>query len=232
MKDQKVKKAYFTAGLFLLFILWTAAISYLDVKKIGPCGSSVGLAGLNKVIRDFIGVNMTLYNVTDILSIIPICFAAGFAILGLCQAIGRKSIFKVDRDLIILGGFYIAVIGVYLLFETLAVNYRPILINGHLEASYPSSTTLLVMCLMPTSSIEIQKRIKNKILNMFSVLLIFTFTVFMVTARFVSGVHWATDIIGGIILSSALVSFFSLLTFDNDNKFTFFVNFINCLSKN
>ena len=116
MKSQKVKKAYFTAGLFLLFILWTAAISYLDVKKIGPCGSSVGLAGLNKVIRDFIGVNMTLYNVTDILSIIPICFAAGFAILGLCQAIKRKSIFKVDRDLIILGGFYIAVIGVYLLF--------------------------------------------------------------------------------------------------------------------
>ena len=117
-----------------------------------------------------------------------------------------------------LGGFYILVISAYILFEMLAVNYRPVLIDGYLEASYPSSTTLLVMCVMPASVMQLNTRIKNKnIRNIISVV-IYAFMAFMVIGRFVSGVHWLTDIVGGIILSAGLVMlYYSVSSFDMKN---------------
>ncbi|MBQ2911285.1 MAG: phosphatase PAP2 family protein, partial [Clostridia bacterium] len=87
----------------------------------------------------------------------------------------------------------------------LVVNYRPVLINGYLEASYPSSTTMLVMCVMPTAIMQFNARIKNNVLKRFVASAIIAFIVFMVIGRLVSGVHWFTDIIGGVLLSAGLV---------------------------
>ena len=93
----------------------------------------------------------------------------------------------------------------YLFFEYFVVNYRPVLINGYLEASYPSSTTMLVMCVMPTAVMQLSRRMKSRKYAKAAARLISVFTVFMVIGRLVSGVHWATDIIGGAILSVGLV---------------------------
>lgn len=106
-------------------------------------------AALNGAVRELTGVHMALYTVTDWLSLIPIFVAIGFAALGLWQLIRRKSVFKVDYNIIVLGGFYVLVMAVYLFFEAVVVNYRPVLIDGFLEASYSSSTTVLVMCVIP-----------------------------------------------------------------------------------
>ena len=129
----------------------------------------------------------------------------GFALLGLIQWIKRKHLFKVDYNILILGGFYIIVMAIYVLFEMLIVNYRPVLIGGILEASYPSSTTMLVMCVMPTAIIQFNARIKNNVLKRFTASVIIAFIVFMVIGRLISGVHWFTDIIGGALLSAGLV---------------------------
>ena len=135
----------------------------------------------------------------------PIGFAFGFAVLGLVQWIKRKSILKVDRSILTLGGFYIVVMAVYILFEIVVINYRPVLINGYLEASYPSSTTMLVMCVMPTAMIQLRPRIKNDVFRRYVMLVIAAFIAFTVIGRLVSGVHWITDIIGGALLSTAIV---------------------------
>jgi undecaprenyl-diphosphatase len=193
------------------FTLWTVALGFVDVQAIGPRGSCVGFATLNGFVHDLTGVHMGLYTVTDWLGLVPVAFGFGFAILGLIQWIRRKKIWTVDRDILVLGGFYLLVLPTYLLFEKVVINYRPVLINGILEASYPSSTTLLVTCVMPSSAILLNRKIKNSGSRKTSVFLISIFTVFMVIARLVSGVHWLTDIIGGLILSAGLVlSYYSL----------------------
>ena len=203
-------------GLILAFAIWTVSVRFIDVKPIGPRESSVGFATLNGYFHSLTGVNISLYTITDWLGLVPIFIALGFAVLGLIEWIGRKSLFKVDKNILALGGFYIVVIAVYILFETVVINYRPTLIEGYLEVSYPSSTTLLVGCVMPTAMIQLGDRIRKRTLKKFLMLIISIFIAFMVIGRIVSGVHWITDIIGGVLLSAGLValyySFHCLLT--------------------
>ena len=195
-----------------LFALWTAAITAVDVQAIGPQGSRVGLAGLNGWIHGLTGVHMWLYALTDWLSLIPLLLVLGFAILGLTQWIGRRSLLKVDRSILTLGGFYATVLGIYLFFEKCIVNYRPVLIEGKLEASYPSSTTVLVICVMITAAMEFQNRIQNPRKRRWITRMITIFTVLMVIGRLLSGVHWFTDIVGGILLSTGLVMLYGAVS--------------------
>lgn len=197
----------FIASLCLLtaFVLWTAAIVLVDVRAIGPQGSSVGFAGINNFVHNLTGVHFDLYNITDWLGLVPILVCMGFGALGLVQWIKRKSIRKVDFSILVLGGFYIVTIAAFLVFEHFIVNYRPVLINGYLEASYPSSTTLLVTCVMPTAAMQFNNRINNKVLRNIVSVTIIAFITFMVFGRLISGVHWFTDIVGGALLSAGLV---------------------------
>ena len=204
--ERKSKICISLSVCFLLaFIIWTALLCLVDVSPIGPNGSLVGLAKVNSSFHSFTGVHMNLYTVTDLLSVVPLGFVVGFGIVGVAQWIKRKKIFLVDRSIIVLGVFYIAVMGLFLLFEEVVINYRPVLIEGVLEASYPSSTTLLVMCVMPTALMQLNTRINNRSGRYIVCALIIIFTAFMVISRLVSGVHWLSDIIGGALLSIGLV---------------------------
>jgi len=200
------KKMLFMGAVFLgAFVLWTVLVSYVDVRAIGQNASSVGFATLNGYVHNLTGVNMFLYTITDWLGLVPIGVAFGFAVLGLVQWVGRKSLFKVDRSILALGGFYIIVLAMYIFFEIVVINYRPVLIDGYLEASYPSSTTMLVMCVMPTAMMQLHARIKSDVFRRCVLISIAAFTAFMVIGRLASGVHWLTDIIGGALVSAGLV---------------------------
>ncbi len=191
--------------LIILFVLWTVAVSFIDVRPIGPEGSKVGFAGLNGSFHELTGENMGLYDITDALMPVPFAVVLIFAAVGAVQLIKRKKILSVDRDIIALGIFYIAVIAVYVFFEVFVINYRPVLIEGKLEASYPSSTTMLVLTVMPTAVMQISRRLKKGPLKVILITLSVLFTAFMVIGRVISGVHWLSDIIGGVIISAGLV---------------------------
>ena len=217
--EKKNKKALVCgASLLIAFVLWTVLVCLVDVQAIGPEGSSVGFGTLNGYVHDLTGVNMSLYVITDWLGLVPIGIAFGFAVLGLVQLIKRKSLLKVDRSILVLGGFYIVVMAVYILFETVVINYRPTLIDGYLEASYPSSTTMLVMCVMPTAMMQLRTRIKNKVFSRCVMVAIATFVAFMVIGRLVSGVHWITDIIGGALFSAGVVMIYKAIINLCDNN--------------
>lgn len=205
MKKKTKKSLYAALSLLALFIVWTVLVRTIDCQAIGPQESDVGFATLNKNIHECFGVHMSLYQLTDWLGVVPISIVLAFALIGLAQWIERKKLLSVDRDILALGVFYIAVFAVFLLFEVFAINYRPVLIDGALEASYPSSTTMLTMCVMPTAMMQFKKRIKRTPIKRAVLCLCAVFTVFMVIARFISGVHWCTDIIGGVLISGALV---------------------------
>ena len=194
------------AGITLLigFVLWTILILTIDVKPVGVNGTTIGFATANTWFHELTEVHMTVYTVTDWLGLVPICICGFFGIVGLRQLIRRKSIFKVDADIILLGIYYVVVIFAYLVFEMIPINYRPILIDGFMEASYPSSTTLLVLSVMPSLKFQMARRSRNVALrntvNMFAT----AFSAFMMIGRLLSGVHWCTDIIGSVLLSAGL----------------------------
>ena len=205
MEKIRKKMLFMGAGFLGAFVLWTVLVSYVDVRAIGQNGSSVGFATLNGYVHNLTGVNMFLYTITDWLGLVPIGVAFGFAVLGLVQWVGRKSLFKVDRSILALGGFYIIVLAMYIFFEIVVINYRPVLIDGYHEVSYPSSTTMLVMCVMPTAMMQLHARIKSDVFRRCVLISIAAFTAFMVIGRLASGVHWLTDIIGGALVSAGLV---------------------------
>lgn len=194
-----------TGALFSLFVMLTIMLMYVDVKPIGPKGSYVGFATVNKWLSELLGVNMLLYHITDWLGVVAILSALGFAVLGLIQLIGRKSLKRVDHSILVLGAFYLLVIAAYVFFEFNIVNYRPIIIQNVLEASYPSSTTMLVLCVMPTTIMQFNRLIKGKTARIITNTVCAIFAAVAVVGRFLSGVHWFTDILGGALLSSALV---------------------------
>lgn len=205
MKKKNKLRLFCGLGLIFAFILWTVLVCIVDVRISEPEDSMVGFATINIYFHELFGVNMLFYTVTDWLGLVPIGAALGFALLGLIQWIGRKSLFKVDLSLFILGAFYLIVMGVYIFFEFVIINYRPVLIDGYLEASYPSSTAMLTTTVMPTSIIQLNSRIKRESLKKCISAIISLFTVLMVAFRLVSGVHWVSDIIGGLLFSIGIV---------------------------
>ena len=199
------KKTLCSGFIFIaLFTIWTFLIQVVDVQSIGLKDSDVGFATLNKWFHNLTGVNLMLYNITDWLGLVPVFICMIFATLGLVQLINRRSLLNVDLDITYLGIYYAIVIFGYLIFEMIPINYRPILINGFVEASYPSSTTLLVLSVMPSLVFQSNYRVKNNTLK--QVICVFTiiFSAFMVIGRLISGVHWLTDIVGSIFLSFGL----------------------------
>ena len=209
MKKRKCIHFGLGMGLLAAFLLWTWAVCEIDVQQIGPNGTSVGFAAINAAFHEMTGVHMPLYIVTDWLGLVPICIVIGFGIMGMLQWIRRKRLTAVDRDILLLGVFYLTVIAAYCLFEYVIINYRPVLMNGNLEVSYPSSTTLLVLSVMPTAMLQLHKRIQREKLRWCTHIVLGTFTLFAVIGRLLSGVHWLTDIIGGCLLSGGLVAMYA-----------------------
>lgn len=186
------------------FVIWTLLIQIVDVQPFGQNGTDIGFATFNCWFHKLSGVHMTLYTITDWLGLIPLVVCMIFGGIGFVQLVKRRSLFEVDYDIIFLGIYYIIVIFGYLIFEMIPINYRPILIEGFMEASYPSSTTMLVLSVMPTFVFQVNRRLKNTVVKKIISILTITFSAFMVIGRLVSGVHWFTDIVGSIMFSAGL----------------------------
>ena len=196
-----------------LFALLIVLLRCVDGEAVGAAGTSVGLSHMNRFVFELTGVNMVWYNITDWLGLAAILAAFLFAVTGLVQLIKRRSILKVDKEILALGGLYILVIGIYVLFENVIVNYRPIIMPGcsNPEASFPSSHTMLVCVIMGSAIIIIGKYIKKKSLCMVIRGICAAVIAVTVVGRLVSGVHWFTDILGGLLISTFLLALYSAL---------------------
>ena len=207
MKHRKL----LTAGIgLLLTVILIALVRLVDVAPIGADGTSIGLSHLNQFVFDLFGVNMLWYNITDWLGVAAVLTGFVFAVTGLVQLIKRRSLLKVDREILSLGGLYIVVIGLYLFFENVIINYRPIIMpdNTSPEASFPSSHTMLVCVIMGSAAMLINRYIRNKPLNRILRAVCYVIIGVTVVGRLIAGVHWFTDILGGILISVTLLSLY------------------------
>ena len=203
-----MKKNKFLVILYIFFtILYIYLVKNIDVQAIGPNGTSVGFAKFNDSVRSLIGTNLNLYKISEYLGYIILLIAGIYALVGLLQLIKRKSIAKVDKEIYLLGLFYIVVLMIYILFEKVIINYRPVILDGKLEASFPSSHTMLAICIGVSAVIVNRKYIKRELLGTVNTL-ITLLCLSVVVLRVLSGVHWATDIIGGLLISiTVLIGF-------------------------
>ena len=203
--NKSEKKSLLMGSISLaMFAVWTVLILTVDVQPLGQNGTSIGFATFNCWFHHFTGVNMAIYTITDWMGLVPVVICLIFAGIGLVQLIKRRSLFRVDADIMILGVYFVIVFLAYAIFEIIPINYRPILIEGRMEASYPSSTTLLVLSVMPALVEQIKRRLSGIRVKQIITIAAIAFSVFMVTGRLISGVHWFTDIVGGELLSVGL----------------------------
>lgn len=210
MEHKSKRNFRITGALGLLFAAFTAIVATVDVRPIGPEQSSVGLAALNRFAAGLLGVNQLWYDITEWLGAAAVLFALGFAVLGLCQLIRRRSLWKVDPRILLLGAFYIVVALAYLFFERVIINYRPVILEAGLEASYPSSHTMIAICILGTAVMQFDHYLREEkvwlvIMDSVTALLMAV----TVIGRLLSGVHWFTDIVGGVLLSSALIMLYA-----------------------
>ena len=204
-----MKKYILPSILFVCFVVFTILVKFIDVQPIGPQGSLIGFATINAAVHNFLGVHHFWYLLTQLFGVLAICVAAAFACIGFVQLIKRKSLFKVDRSLIVLGIVYLAVIILYVLFEKIALNVRPVITEEGLEPSYPSTHTMLILTIFGTARYALKGFCKNEKLFFAAQLLCLIIMILTVAGRLICGVHWLTDIVGGLLISSALVSFYS-----------------------
>ena len=206
----KRKNIIISIILTVISIAYTFLVKKIDVKAIGPNNSKVGFAKLNGLFSKLVGSNMTIYKITEILGYIVILIVLVYGVIGFIQLIKRKSIKKVDREIILLGVLYVLMAVVYVAFEKIVINYRPILIDGELEASYPSSHTLLAICICLSSLLVSKNYVNDKYLKITNIVTI-VLLLGVFAGRVVSGVHWISDIIGGILISLTLLMYFYTL---------------------
>lgn len=218
MKKENKHSLFMPFLLAVFSAIFTLLTKLVDVQPIGPQKSEIGFAAVNGFIHNLFGVNMIWYHITDWLGIIPVLTTFVFFAVGVAQLIRRKSLFKVDKSIIILGFFYIVVIAVYLFFESYIINYRPVLMQGRLEASYPSSHTLMTICLMSVCVDQCGRLIRSKSFNTAVKIISYIIIAITITGRLISGVHWFTDITGGILISLTLVSLYHTVINASDKK--------------
>ena len=217
MKEKGRRLIGLGAALLVGFLVWTILVLTIDVQPVGVNGTDIGFATINIWVHQLTGVHMAIYTITDWLGLVPVFVCMIFGVMGCVQWIKRGSLFKVDYDIICLGIYYVLVIIAYLLFEEIPINYRPVLIDGVMEVSYPSSTTLLVLGVMPTLVEQVSRRVKTDAKRRMVKGFVIVFSSFMVLGRLIAGVHWLTDIVGSIVLGMGLFCFYkaAILLYEN-----------------
>lgn len=206
MKKNWIGFAAFTVAFCILVVLLLTC----NVAPVGPAGTKIGLSGLNVAVHQALGTNELFYELTELFGLAALAVCGAFAVVGLVQLIRRKSLKQVDRRIYALAGLYVLTVLLYVLFEKVVINYRPVLMPGELapEAAFPSSHTMLILVVFGSAVEAMGAYIKRKGLRLALQLVGVLGMVVTVVGRLLSGVHWLTDIMGSVLLSLALLNLY------------------------
>jgi undecaprenyl-diphosphatase len=207
-----MKKKHLIESIIFTIItaIYIILVKFVDVKPIGPNNSEVGLSAMNGWFQKLIGNNDFMYKLSELLGIVILLLVVIYGCIGLYQMIKRKNPLKVDKEILILGGFYVVVLILYVLFDKVAINYRPVLVDGELEPSFPSSHTMLALCVGLSSLIVSKDYFNKKYINIINTVTC-VLVALVLAGRMLSGVHWLSDIFGGVLISCTLLAYFKLI---------------------
>ena len=205
------KKTFFGVIFAVLSVIFTVVVKKVNVAAIGPAGTSVGLARINGAVFDKLGTSMTWYKLTWALGMLALLIAALFIVRGVVQFIMRKSLRKMDCEMLGLAGLYVVMFALYVIFEKVVINYRPVVMPGETapEASFPSSHTMLTIVILGSTILLLNRYMKKAGLRRLLQIVCALVIIVTVVGRLLSGVHWFTDIIGGVLISITLLALYA-----------------------
>ena len=204
------KKIFAAAVITLLALAFIVCVIKVDVAVITPPGTQVGFSSLNAWFHQLTGVNPGCYAASDVLGWLALALILPFALMGLIQWIRRRDLLKVDGELLTMGGLYIVQGALYLLFDKVVINCRPILMAGETElaSSFPSSHTMLSITVLFSIFMVLDRFIQSKPLCTVLRITAVVYSLALITLRLLSGAHWLTDVLGGVLISVAELSWF------------------------
>ena len=203
------QKLYTAVLMTVLTVLAVILVSTVDVQPVGVEGTNIGFAAMNTGFFKNVGESAVFYKISKVCGYICFAAAAGFAVFFFIQLIQRKDLQKVDKNLTALMLLYLATAIVYILFQTLKINYRPILRGKGLEPSFPSSHTMIAIVVMISAIDQWNIYIKKETPRFWAVTLSYLVVMVTVVARLLSGVHWLTDVIGGVLFGFMLLAWYN-----------------------
>ena len=201
----------------ILSIAWIVIVKTVDVGKVGPRGSEVGLSLINSSFHDLwhydeCGYNVFWYDLSWYIGLFSLAVVGILGLIGLIQLIMRKSLLKVDKCILAAGVLYIVTGMLYVLFEKVVINYRPIIMPDYdyLEPSFPSSHTMLIIIVLGSVMLMLRNYISKTSLRLCCQFFFLLIIIAAILGRVICGVHWFSDIIGGMLISLTLLSLFSV----------------------
>lgn len=195
--------------MIVLAVLFTVAVDKIDLALVW--GKEIGFSKMNLAVHEMLGTSETFDLISDLVMVFSALVLGGMVFIGTYQIITGKGLKKVDRELILSGVVLVLTALVYVFFENVIINFRPVLEDGLLEASYPSTHVLLSVVVNILAIDYIRTKIENKKLRIVAISSIATFCVIGIVTRILCGMHWITDIVGALLISGALVMIYYTL---------------------
>ncbi|MBE5829388.1 MAG: phosphatase PAP2 family protein [Butyrivibrio sp.] len=197
--------------MLVVTILFSVLTFVVDRKPIGYDGTTVGFSSINGLFAGSFGYNPVMDTLSDIAMYLSFLVVAAFAFIGVMQLIRGKSLSKVDKVIIGLGILYVVVAVLYVAFDKIPINYRPILQPGEteLETSFPSTHTLVICTVLGSGIVAAKRLFKNEMTVRVLKIAFIAIMAIGVCARLFAGVHWLTDIVAGLLFSVTLVSLYT-----------------------
>ena len=209
MKNRKLAISLISSAcLSVMFVVFTLLVKFVDVAYVGMTGKEVGLSSFNRLVYESVDVSETFDKLGDVCMVLSILVVLFVVALGIYELVKNKSIKKVDKKIWSMGIIYALVVLIYVVFELICLNYRPVLIDGKLEASYPSSHVMLSLTILSCFLIFMLSKLKTKKQKAILGTLIGLFMFVIVLFRVLSGMHWMTDIIASVILALMLAGWY------------------------
>lgn len=209
----KKNKTSFTMSLILLAVsvIFTLLVAFVGKAPVGPENSEVDFAALNAALHDQFGYNTVFYGISSVLGYLTILTALINCVSFLVNLVKKKDLRMVRADLTATLGIYILLAVLYLVFEFVVINYRPVILEEGLEASFPSTHSMLAIAVMFSAAQQVRTGMKESGIRNILILLCVLTGVLTPVTRFFSGVHWFTDILGGVMYGLFLTSLFAPL---------------------
>lgn len=195
--------------LTIIFISYTLVIKFVDVQTEGEI--TVGLGTINFWWRDLVGLSLVWNYISNVVAIL-VLFQVGLLLLWqFVILLRRKKIGQLAKHWWMFDVSLVILVSCYFLFEVLIINYRPIVINGVVDSSYPSSHVLLFCTVIPLVVRTVFR--ENKSWRWLSFVMCVGLLVLGVIARLLSGYHWLTDITGGVLLGIVINVWYQLFSY-------------------
>ena len=147
----------------------------------------------------------TWIKITDIILYASIAIVGLFAVLGLAQWISRKSIKKVDKQILWMVLPLALVVIVYLVCDKILTpdrfSFMPTRPDGSGEPSFPSTHVLVVTTVFFCISAALPKYIKSKVALFLIDIVMFALASLVATGRIMSDKHSYIDVAGSVVFA-------------------------------